>query len=435
VERMSDVVVIGAGVAGLAAAGELAHAGLRVTLVEARQRMGGRIHTLDPEGAGGPVELGAEFIHGRPPELLGCLADAKTPLAEVTGETACFADGVLFKCPENGAFQLLNELPAVVERDGDMSFAEFLRRRKADPAEAAQARAYVEGFNAADAERIGIAALARQHQAEGEIDGDRAFRAADGYDVLPLFLAQRAEQGGVRIVLRAPVTAIEWRAGRVVVRTDATEAPTIRAQRALITLPLGVLQARTVAFVPEPVPILQAADTMAPGAAQRLSLVFRSRFWEAKMPGMGFLFTREITPRTWWTQQPRSTPVLTAWFGGPKATAIADLEPGQLVAQSLRSLEQIFALATSALDDELRSWHMHNWMRDPYTRGAYSYAPVGAVDSSAAMAEPVEGTLYFAGEHTDTTGHWGTVHGALRSGVRAARQILAERDRHSQEGR
>jgi monoamine oxidase len=432
---MSEVVVIGAGVAGLAAAGELAHAGLSVTLVEARQRMGGRIHTLDPHGADGPIELGAEFIHGRPRDLLGCLADAKTRPEEVTGETACFADGVLSACPEDGGLQLLEELPAVVERDGDMSFAEFLRRRKADPADAAQALAYVEGFNAADAERIGIAALALQQQAEAEIEGDRAWRVADGYDVLPLYLAQRAEQAGVRIVLRAPVTAIEWKAGRVVVRTEAAEAPTILAQRALITLPLGVLQARAVAFVPEPVAIFRAADKMAAGAAERLSLVFRSRFWEAKMPRMGFLFAREMTPATWWTQHPRSMPVLTAWFGGPKAAVAEQTEFGQLVAHALRSLEQIFALAPGALDDELQSWHMHDWMRDPYTRGAYSYAPVGAVDCSAAMAEPVEGTLYFAGEHTDTTGHWGTVHGALRSGVRAARQLVADSDRDSREGR
>jgi monoamine oxidase len=424
VERASDVVVIGAGVAGLAAAGELAHAGLRVTLVEARQRMGGRIHTLDPEGAGGPVELGAEFIHGQPRELLGCLADARTALEEVDGETACFTGGVLSACPEDGGLQLLEELPAAVERDGDMSFAEFLRRRKPDPADAARARAYVEGFNAADAERIGIAALARQQQAEDEINSDRAWRAVDGYDVLPLFLAQRAEQGGVGIVLRAPVTSVEWKAGRVVVRTESAEAPRIVAHRALITLPLGVLQARAVAFVPEPVTILNAADKMAAGAAERLSLVFRTAFWQAKMPRMSFLFAREMTPSTWWTQQPRSTPVLTAWFGGPKAAAAEQTELGQLVANALRSLEQIFALAPGALDEELRSWHMHDWQRDPYTRGAYSYAPVGALDSSAAMAQPVEGTLYFAGEHTDTTGHWGTVHGALRSGVRAARQIL-----------
>ena len=297
-ERASDVVVIGAGVAGLAAAGELAHAGLRVTLVEARQRMGGRIHTLDPQGAGGPVELGAEFIHGQPRELLGCLADAKTALEEVTGETACFAGGVLSACPEDGGFHLLEELHAVAERDGDMSFAEFLARRKADPADAAQARAYVEGFNAADAERIGILALARQQQAEDAIDGDRAWRAADGYDVLPLFLAQRAEQAGVRIVLRAPVTSIEWSAGRVLVRAESMEAPTVLAERALITLPLGVLQVRAVAFVPEPVTIFKAADKMAPGAAERLARVFRSAFWEKMMPRMSFLFAREMTPST-----------------------------------------------------------------------------------------------------------------------------------------
>ena len=91
------------------------------------------------------------------------------------------------------------------------------------------------------------------------------------------------------------------------------------------------------------------------------------------------------------------------------------------------ALERIFSLAPHSLDAELRNWYMHDWQSDPYTLGAYSYAPIGAFDCSEAMTLPLSKTLFFAGEHTDITGHWGTVHGALRSGLRAAEQLLSGR--------
>jgi monoamine oxidase len=89
-------------------------------------------------------------------------------------------------------------------------------------------------------------------------------------------------------------------------------------------------------------------------------------------------------------------------------------------------ISKLFALPEKELRALLVSWHMHDWQSDPFSLGAYSYAPKGALNASEAMAQPVEGTLFFAGEHTDTSGHWGTVHGALRSGLRAARQILED---------
>ncbi len=197
--------------------------------------------------------------------------------------------------------------------------------------------------------------------------------------------------------------------GSVTVRT--ADGQTFSASKAIVTLPLGVLRARRVAFHPEPTRILSAADRMEPGSVRRLVLVFRTSFWKTRMPSMRFLFAHGMTPAVYWTQQPRDTPMLVAWIGGPKADAVGNAE--QFLAQALRSLERIFSLPEQSLDEELRNWHMHDWHNDPYTLGAYSYAPVGALDCSAEMAKPVDNTLYFAGEHTDTTGHWGTVHGAL----------------------
>jgi monoamine oxidase len=69
---------------------------------------------------------------------------------------------------------------------------------------------------------------------------------------------------------------------------------------------------------------------------------------------------------------------------------------------------------------------LHDWQADPFARGAYSYVPAGAADASLHLSYPVDGTLFFAGEHTDTSGHWGTVHAALRSGLRAAEQLLQD---------
>ncbi len=424
--NLSDVLVLGAGVAGLVAAVEIASAGKRLSLLEARDRIGGRIFTLHPEEAGFPIELGAEFVHGRPPELLRRFQEAHIELQGISGTDACFRDGTLSPCPEHESFALLDELAGFARREGDMSFEQFLARRRPGIEAATQARSFVEGVNAADARRIGIAALARQQQAEEEIEGDRSSRPLTGYDALPRHLARQAEQAGASILLRSPVVSLQWKRGAVTARTASGES--FSAQRAIITLPLGVLRARSVVFDPEPSHILAAADRMEAGSVRRLVLLFRTAFWKQKLPpkahSMRFLFAPGMMPPTYWAQHPRDIPMLVAWLGGPAADAVSD--PSQLPAQALRSLEQIFSLQPHSLDAELRNSYLHDWNRDPWTLGAYSYAPVGAADCSAQMAEPVEDTLFFAGEHTDTTGHWGTVHGALRSGLRAVEQILAE---------
>jgi monoamine oxidase len=424
VADVMDVLILGAGVSGLVAAGELAAQGLKVTVLEARDRVGGRILTLRPEGAGGPVELGAEFIHGRPPELFHLLDEAGAALVETSGVDACSPGKGVSACLEDNAFSLLDELAAVIEREGDMSFDAFLKRRQPSLEDAETARSYVEGFNAADAARIGIASLARQQQAEEEIGGSQSWHSVGGYDLLPLYLARRAQQAAAKIILQTPTTEVRWSAGSVEVHTASETTPAFRAKKGIITLPLGVLQARKVRFHPEPEEIFAAANRMAAGPVQRLVLVFHSRFWAAKIPDMRFLFVEGATPPTWWTQQPREMPVLVGWIGGPKALAAEVSDPAELVRKSLRSLEGVFSLISGSLDGELRSWHLHDWQQDPFSLGAYSYAPAGALDCSATMSEPVEEILFFAGEHTDTTGHWGTVHGALRSGLRAAAQVL-----------
>ncbi len=422
----ADVVVIGAGVAGLAAASALAEAKLQIVLLEARDRIGGRIFSLRPDGSTLPVELGAEFVHGKPPELLTLLQDAGLRCFEMKGTNRCFEHGQLQECSQDNAFQVLEELDSA----GDLTFAEFLSAKGLAPAVADRARRYVEGFNAADANRIGTAALAWQQRAEDAIDGDHAFRVEAGYDRLPAFLLEKFTAAGGRLFLSHAVEDLSWQPGAVrakakVLLDTCPGTAQFHAKRAIISAPLGVLQARSIRIQPEPSGIFKACDRLAMGSAMRITFQFRRPFWSKDQPDMRFLFSSETVPSTWWTTWPKPTAMITAWAGGPQAVRLMALDQEQLVFESLDALATIFALKREWLREQLLSWHMHDWQTDPFSLGAYSYAPKGAAGASQEMTVPVEDTLYFAGEHTDVTGHWGTVHGALRSGYRAARQILS----------
>lgn len=406
----AEIVVVGAGVAGLSAARRLAEAGRRVVVVEARERVGGRLLTVRPPGTALPVELGAEFVHGRPPELLALIEEAGLTIYEREGEFVCHDGQRFVECGLSAQFEVLDSLPA----EGDRSFDAFLNEAMLPEKTAERARQFVEGFNAADAGRIGTASLRRQQEAEEEIEGDRGFRIREGYDRLAEFMRERFEAAGGELRLGARVEEIAWEPNGVRLRLAEGEA--IRAEKALITLPLGVLQAGTVRITPEVK--AEAIAAMAMGAAARLTLVFAERFWDREM---SFLVTEEKPFRVWWSASPDESPCLTGWVGGPR-TLEAPADDLKLMALALGSLSRVFG--RDDLEGLLVSAHRHDWLGDAYSLGAYSYAPVGALSASAAMAEPVENTLYFAGEHTDTTGHWGTVHGALRSGLRAAEQIL-----------
>jgi monoamine oxidase len=196
----------------------------------------------------------------------------------------------------------------------------------------------------------------------------------------------------------------------------------------ILTLPLGVLQARSVAFLPQPVEIFEAADRLAMGPAGRVVYEFDRSFWaqSAGLEGLSFLFAPEATPPTWWTTSPRPSPMLTGWIAGRKA---GKLEMASLPETGLATLANVLGSSLGEVRKHLLRWRLHDWQSDPYSLGAYTYVPRGAVHASDDLSVPVEATLFFAGEHTDTTGHWGTVHGALRSGYRAAEQLLAARVR------
>jgi monoamine oxidase len=424
-----EAIVIGAGVAGLAAARTLAEAGRRVALLEARDRVGGRIHTVQAIQGDLPVELGAEFIHGLPEELIDLVDEAGLTRFELDGESRCVDPGRgdvrLEPCGDqhevHKLFHELGELQLSPDKR-DLSFSEFVGQRKVAAEAAVWATNYVEGFNAADADRISVRALAKQQAAEDAISADRLFRVVEGYARLPEYLLWRFREAGGELFRSTVVRSVAWEPGQVEVATETGRV--LQAKSAILTLPLGILQARRVAFLPQPVEILKAADSLVMGQAARVVYEFDSTFWKqfVSLKGVSFFFAPEATPPTWWTTSPKPGSTLTGWIAGRKTKR---LDMDLLPETGLENLSFMLGSTLHEVRKHLLRWHMHDWQIDPYSLGAYTYVPRGAIEASEQLSQPVAQTLFFAGEHTDTSGHWGTVHGALRSGYRAARQLLA----------
>src|ERR1700753_571709 len=215
----SDILILGAGMAGLTAARALAERGLRVTVLEARDRVGGRVFTRQTD-EGVAVELGAEFIHGRAPELWALIDECGVKTTEREGSMLREEpDGALAEDDplEGDVFFALEELE---DFEGeDISFAEWLKTSEVPEEEHAMALNYVEGFNAADAARIGVKSLGAQQRAEDATEGDRAFHVQGGYQRLAEYLASRIRELGSNVCLSCEVQALRWRGEGVLVET------------------------------------------------------------------------------------------------------------------------------------------------------------------------------------------------------------------------
>jgi monoamine oxidase len=431
-----EVAIIGAGAAGLTALRELDRAGCDTLCLEARQRIGGRIFTVYDPLSPLPIELGAEFVHGRPPEIWDIVKAA--PLtAYDCGDTAVRL--------QNGQIQderawdaierVMADMRLAANQGPDRPFSEFLADSVHTEEAKRWATGYVEGFNAARQEIVGIASLAQDAKASEEIGGDRAFRLVNGYEAVPLHLLAGIADPARKLRLNSVVEAIVWQPGAasVHVRHALTgNQKVIRCRRAVITVPLGVLQSESgIHFQPEPGEALQAASRLAIGQALRVVLRFKEAFWEEneRISFAGFLLSDEPAFPTWWTPLSVRAPLITGWSAGPHADPLLGKPRAQVVSQAVDALTRITRADPARAANLLEAAYFHDWHADPFARGAYSYVPAHALPARAVLASPVAATLYFAGEATELDGHSATVHGAIASGKRAAQQILADSPR------
>jgi monoamine oxidase len=234
--------------------------------------------------------------------------------------------------------------------------------------------------------------------------------------------------------LQSIVRNVHWSKGSVEVEGTFIGTPfRVRAPRAIITLPLGVLQEPpqapdAVRFSPALDEKRSALQRLASGPVIKLMLRFRSAFWEelegARYRNAAFFHAPGADFPTFWTQLPVRAPLLVAWVGGPKAARLSAGAPREIVAQALQSLQAMFGKRCNVAD-ALEGSYVHDWQQDPFARGAYSYVTVGGDAARAELATPLADTLFFAGEATATQEEAATVTGALQSGQRAAREVLA----------
>jgi len=438
---VSDVLIIGAGAAGLSAAVELSRAGLRVEIIEARDRVGGRMFTRHDPTLDHPIELGAEFVHGLAPEIWLPVQQHNLKVAEVEGDLWCSINGKLQKCNFFAqADKILNAMDDEFadSNQPDESFLDFLARRfpgKNHEQAKQWATGYVSGFNAADPGLVSARWLVNSRRADEQIEGDRAFHIAGGYQSLVDIFLQELKDLNVGIRLNTIVTKIKWNSGSVEVFANGPQPETsFFASRALITLPLGVLQAiGFVRFEPELPPEKRIAlGKLAMGKVVRVSLCFRERFWQdlhgtpdsRTLAKLSFLFSRDKFYPTWWTQMPEPVPIITGWSAAGAAESLAGMGDRAIVEQAVASLSSILQLEKSKIQSQLTAAYFHDWDSDPFSRGAYSYVKAGGEGCQETLGSPIGDTLFFAGEATDISGHNGTVHGAIASGQRAARDIL-----------
>jgi len=417
-----DVIVIGAGVAGLTAAHELTAAGARVLVLEARERLGGRVMTH--QTADGPVELGAEFVHGAVEATLSVAREAALALRE-TDRSAPRTTDAGRKTAD--IFSAMDVVLARASADGpDESFRHLVDRVDVDPEIRARCLALVEGYHAADPSRFSVRALLKNTAADERPGANRQFRFVGGYDGLVVAIFQRIDRALCEVRLNTVVTAVSWGRRRVVVRTSTGDD--LVAPQLIVTVPLGVLKAGTIEFSPRLVEQEDAVGRLEMGDAERVSLCLASEACLAseRFPPGGFLMTGQPPFPVWWVSRPPPFPVVTGWAGGRNARALASMSGPARVDAAVAALAAALDTDAGQLREELRGGFSHDWLSDLFARGAYSYAGVGGSEAGEALAVPVEGTLFFAGEATESNGDNGTVHGAIASGRRAANRALGQ---------
>jgi monoamine oxidase len=414
-----DIIIIGAGAAGLMAAHDLLKAGYRVCLLEAGAMAGGRIATLHDKSFTMPVETGAEFVHGKLPLTLDLLDAAGISYLPVEGNMIAVQNGKWLKHQAhdkhwNSFIRALKKLKT------DLTIEQFLQQNFAGEEYTALKDAvkhYSEGFDLADIRNASALAAQREWAKQEETQ----FRIPGGYSQLTDHLLRTCEQLGVSVYFDTCVTTVRYDKQGVTAYSSNDRA--FSASKAIITVSAGLMQSGALVFDPLPGDnFLPAFQELGFGDVIKVLLQFKNDFWTERSADIGFILSDEPIP-TWWTQLPVKDNLLTGWLGGPEATIRSQQAANDLFALSLQSLASIFDTSAERLQQQVLNHRIFCWRQHPYVKGGYSYVKQGSVDTKKILSHPVDGMLFFAGEALFRGESQGTVEAALQSGRETAAKI------------
>jgi monoamine oxidase len=411
-----EVAIIGAGMAGLAAARVLRGHGIAFEIFEATGRIGGRARSVDEHATVLPIELGPEFIHGRPEATLSLLRAARLPTDPIPDLHHHCRHGQLE--PIDDIWEKFGKaLAPAARRPRDESARDYLAHRDLSEQDCKLFTMLIEGFYAAPLADISIQSIAGDESAG---DGTTQKRLRGGYGRLVGWLGDQLH--GTPIHYNCAVSAIDW-TGRSI-RIEHTRGESL-ADVAIVTLPIGVLKSGAVALRPGLGERTAALENLAMGQVVKLLICLDEPVWRDHAPrDLEFLHGGDTGFPTYWVRSSFDAHVITAWAGGPHATVLRGCSLDELVTRALDGFAKLLGMRATRLTSTLRHRHFHDWDTDPFALGAYSYTRVGGASAAAELARPFDGRVFLAGEAMDAD-YEGTVAGALASGTRAAEQIVA----------
>jgi len=419
-----NIVVVGAGAAGLMAASELVKKNYKVTIVEARDRIGGRIHTL-PNHFSQPVDAGAEFVHGDQPLTSDLAKRSGVALQRLSGNHFRIAKGALTEGDFfNSEWDTM--VAELAKLESDMPMQAFLDKhfnKQRYPDFYASVKGFVEGFDAADLDKVSALALKDEWI---NTDDDHQYQLKGTYLSLLQYLEKEIIDADGQIMLSSPVRTILWAAGKVQVILRDNQI--IEGDKVIVTVPIGVLQCRDIVFVPD-IPKHQLAfGEIGFGGVVKFIFEFDIPFWNQtnrRLKDVAFIFSDALVP-TWWSRLPDPKPLLTGWMGGP-ATENLDRSDNALYDRALSSLSYIFDCAPEQVKQHIKQFYIADWVQDTYAHGAYAYSTTTTPAARKLLMTPIENTLYFAGEAIYEGPAMGTVEAALASGRSIANVIFADK--------